>query len=61
MESDKDMRGTPDCINIRLTHLFIKFGVAVGEEGRERERRILGRGLSVLFGLFSWHCIGYLY
>jgi hypothetical protein len=53
----------PDCINKEASASFghtltcsseRKFGVAVGEEGRERERCILGRGLSVLFGLFSW-------
>jgi hypothetical protein len=27
----------------------------------EREKHILGRGISVLFGSLSWNCIGYLY
>jgi hypothetical protein len=47
-----------------LTHSFDhperKFGAVVEEEGRERGA-LLGRGFSVVFGLFSWHCIGYLY
>jgi hypothetical protein len=46
----------PDCINKEASASFghtltcsseHKFGAAVGEERRERERRILGRGLSV--------------
>jgi hypothetical protein len=46
----------PDCINKEARTSFghtltcsleRKFGAAVGEEGRERERRVLGRGLSV--------------
>jgi hypothetical protein len=47
-----------------LTHSFDnpepKFGAAVGEEGIERGT-LLRRGLSIVFGLFSWQCIGYLY
>jgi hypothetical protein len=48
----------PDCINKEVSASFVhtltcssdhKFGVAVGEERRERERRILGTGLFVFF------------
>jgi hypothetical protein len=45
----------PDCINKRGQRLICsserKFEAALGEEGRERERHILERGISVLFGL----------
>jgi hypothetical protein len=50
----------PHLFTHSLDHPERKFGAAVGEEGRERGT-LLGRGLSVVFGLFSWHCIGYLY
>jgi hypothetical protein len=35
--------------------------VTISEKKEERERCILGRGISMLFGSLSWHCIGYLY
>jgi hypothetical protein len=50
----------PHLFTHSLDHPDRKFEVAVREEERERGV-LLGRGLSVLFGLFSWHCIGYLY
>jgi len=50
----------PRLVTHSFDHRECKFGVAVGEEGRERGT-LLGRGLSVVFGLFSWHCVGYLY
>jgi hypothetical protein len=51
----------PHLFTDSLDHPECKFGAAVGEEGRERERHINWTGLSVVFVLFSWHCIGYLY
>jgi hypothetical protein len=48
----------------QLTHLVRKFEGSCScqllEKGRERGA-LLSVGYSLVFGLLSWHCIGYLY
>jgi hypothetical protein len=51
---------TPHLLIHSFDHPEHNFGATVEEEGRERGK-LLGRGYSIVFGLLSWHCIGYLY
>jgi hypothetical protein len=52
------------CSLTQLTPLVHKFEGSCSyqllEEGRERGT-LPSRGYSLVFGLLSWHCIGYLY
>jgi hypothetical protein len=49
----------PNLFTHSFAHLVRKFGHCSWE--KEERDTLLGGGYSLMFGLLSWNCIGYLY